>query len=149
MYVTTPTFISGYNSYSTCTCIIIVMYIVAMVIENQLASAPTNGSVVLWDIKKNTKSKLGEGVAWNKRGVVCQSGHGFKVPLTVLKLLFSSFFSSSLSPSHSPFPLSPLLSPHSPPPSLPLSPFPPSPFSPCPPPLPLSSSCLRQDTSES
>ena len=29
-------------------------------IENQLATAPTNSSVVLWDLNKRTKSKLSE-----------------------------------------------------------------------------------------
>ena len=29
-------------------------------LENQLASAPTNASVVLWDLNKRTKSKLSE-----------------------------------------------------------------------------------------
>ena len=30
------------------------------VLDAQLATAPTNGSVVLWDINKRTKSKLGK-----------------------------------------------------------------------------------------
>ncbi len=107
-----------------------------MVIENQLASAPTNGSVVLWDIKKNTKSKLGKGVAWNKRGVAGHSGHDFLVPPAVLKLLFSSSLSPSL----------PLSLPPSLPPSLPSSSLLPSLL---PPLLSLSSLCIWQDPSES
>ena len=31
--------------------------------ENQLATAPTNGSVVLWDLQKMTKSKIGKFLA--------------------------------------------------------------------------------------
>lgn len=31
-------------------------------IDSQLATAPTNGSVVLWDVTKRQKSKLGENV---------------------------------------------------------------------------------------
>lgn len=30
-------------------------------IGSQLATAPTNGCIILWDITKNTKSKLGKG----------------------------------------------------------------------------------------
>ena len=29
-------------------------------IESQLATAPTNGCVILWDINKRTKSKIGK-----------------------------------------------------------------------------------------
>ena len=28
--------------------------------DNQLATAPTNGSVILWDLSKETKSKIGK-----------------------------------------------------------------------------------------
>ena len=31
-----------------------------LLLDSQLATAPTNGSVVIWDINKRTKNKLSE-----------------------------------------------------------------------------------------
>ncbi len=41
-------------------CLLGVCVRICVCLDHQLATAPTNGSVVLWNIEKRTKSKLGE-----------------------------------------------------------------------------------------